>query len=100
MLLKAGIEKIEQTTITRVAGLTTMGEGAAIGTILGLLGSIAGGFIVATVAYMAGANVDETILKGAQKIRDTPVLVVKNTIRALYNTCKNTVSFIEKFFND
>ena len=88
--LKEGLEKIEQTTVSTVAGLATMGEcaasGAAIGAFLGPVGAAIGGFVGGTVGYMAGSKIGETIVKGAQKIRK----VASNTIKTIASKAKNT----------
>lgn len=79
--LKDGIDKMEQTTVSTLAGLATMGKGAAtgaaIGTIFGPVGTAVGGFVGGTVGYLGGSKVAETIVKGVQKIRDGASKVVK-----------------------
>lgn len=94
LTFKEGIEKIEQTTVATAAGLATMGEGAAIGAaagaIFGPVGAAIGGFVGGTVGYMAGSKVGETIVKGAQKIRDGAVKVAKT----IGNGIKSAVSTV------
>ncbi len=79
--LKDGMDKMEQTTVSTLAGLAAMGKGAAtgaaIGTIFGPVGTAVGGFVGGTVGYLGGSKVAETIVKGAQKIRDGASKVVK-----------------------
>lgn len=107
--VKEGIEKIEQTTVATAAGLVTMGKGtaigAAIGTVFGPVGTAIGGFVGGTVGYMAGSKVGETIVKGAQKIRDGAVKVaktvfsgVKSAVRTVASGVKNFCSGVKSFF--
>ena len=99
--LKEGIEKIEQTTVATVAGLVTMGEGAAIGAaagaIFGPVGAAIGGFVGGTVGYMAGSKVGETIVKGAQKIRDGAVKVAKTIGSGIKSACSTVASGVKSF---
>lgn len=107
--VKEGIEKIEQTTIATTAGLVLMGEGSTIGIIAGMLfgpvGSAIGAFVGGTVAYMAGAKVGETVVKGAQKIRDGAIKVAKtiglgisSAVGTLANGVKSLFSSLVSFF--
>ena len=106
---KEGIEKIEQTTVATVAGLATMGKGAAIGAtvgaIFGPVGVAIGGFVGGTVGYMAGSKIGETVVKGAQKLRDGAVKVVKtlgigvkNVVSGGANGIKSVASGIAAVF--
>ena len=106
---KEGIEKIEQTTVATVAGLASMSKGAAIGAtvgaVFGPVGAAIGGFVGGTVGYMAGSKVGETIVKGAQKLRDGAVKVVKtvasgvkNVVSGVANGIKSLASGIASFF--
>ena len=92
---KEGVDKIEQTTVATVAGLATMGKGAAIGaavgTLFGPVGTAIGGFVGGTIGYMAGSKVGETIVKGAQKIRDGAIKVAK-TVTSGMKSVASTVS--------
>lgn len=87
--LKEGIEKIEQTTVATTAGLATMGKGvtigAAFGTAFGPAGIAIGGFVGGTVGYMAGSKVGETVVKGAQKIRDGAVEIARTVVSNVEN---------------
>lgn len=107
--LREGIDKIEQTTVATVAGLATMGEGAAIGAaagaVFGPIGAAVGGFVGGSVGYMAGSKVGETIVKGAQKVRDfvcgaagAVVDTVKDVGSALFEGVSNFISGIFNFF--
>lgn len=107
--VKEGIEKIEQTTVATVAGLVAMGKGATIGAaagaILGPVGAAIGGFIGGTVGYMAGSKIGETVVKGAQKIRDGACKVSKtiessvmSTVSTIANGIKSFCSGVTSFF--
>lgn len=107
--MKEGIEKLEQTTVATVAGLAAMGKGAAIGatigTVFGPVGTAVGGFVGGTIGYMAGSKVGETIVKGAQKIRDGAMKVakavasgVKNVVNTVSDKITNFCSGIASFF--
>ncbi|SES42540.1 hypothetical protein SAMN04487884_1495 [Butyrivibrio fibrisolvens] len=106
---KEGIEKIEQTTVATVAGLAAMGKGAvigaAVGVIFGPVGAAIGGFVGGTVGYMAGSKVGEIIIKGAQKLREVAVKVVKtvttevkDVISGVANGIKNIAGGIASLF--
>lgn len=98
---KEGLEKIEQTTHSIIAGLFAMKEGSAIGvavgTIFGPVGVAIGGFVGGTIGFMAGSKVGETIVKGAQKIRDVAVKVAKNVASGVKNVCNTVASNIKSF---
>lgn len=107
--LKEGIDKIGQTTVATAAGLTAMGKGAAIGaaagTVFGPIGAAVGGFVGGSVGYMAGSKVGETIVKGAQKVRDVVceaagavVDKVKDIGSAVLDGVSNFFSGIFNFF--
>lgn len=107
---KEGIEKLEQTTVAAVAGLAAMGEGAAIGATAGIIfgpvGAAVGGFVGGTVGYMAGSKIGETVVKGAQKLRDDAFKVVKtignniiSSISMAADHVKNFCSGLTKLFD-
>lgn len=95
---KEGVDKIEQTTVATVAGLATMGKGVAIGatvgTVFGPVGTAIGGFTGGTIGYMAGSKVGETIVKGAQKIRNGAIKVARTVasgVKSVVNTVSNGI---------
>ena len=98
---KEGIEKIEQTTVATAAGLVTMGKGAVIGAatgaIFGPVGAAIGGFVGGTVGYMAGSKVGETVVKGAQKIRDGARKVAKTIASGVKSTVSTVASGVKSF---
>lgn len=79
---KEGIDVMQQTTGSCVAGITASIKGteigSAIGSVLGPVGVAVGGFIGGTVGYMAGSKVGQTIVKGVQRVRDTAISIVKS----------------------
>ena len=95
---KEGIEKIEQTTVATIAGLSTMAKGsalgAAIGTVFGPVGTAVGGFIGGTVGYMAGSTVGQAVVKGAQIVRDAAASVVKTVASGVRDAVSSVVSGI------
>ncbi|MFJ7970056.1 hypothetical protein [Psychrobacillus sp. NPDC096389] len=92
LTIKEGIDKMEQVTVSTVAGIAGSAEGAAIGaaigTVFGPIGTAVGGFIGGTVGYMAGSKVGETVVKGVQKVRE----VAKDAIQSLGSTVKTGIS--------
>ena len=83
LTVREGLDKMEQTTVSTVAGMaaSTKGAaiGAAIGAVLGPVGSAVGGFIGGTIAYVAGSKIGETVVKIAQKARE----VIKDTLETV-----------------
>ncbi len=96
--VKEGMDKIEQTTVATMAGLATMGEGAAIGATIGVcfgpIGLAVGTFVGGTVGYMFGSKVGENIAKGAQKMRDGAVEVVKELVSTAGSAIESAVNVI------
>ena len=96
---KEGVEKIEQTTVSTVAGLVNMEKGAiigaSIGQCLGPVGAVLGGFVGGTVGYMAGSKVGETVVKGAQKLREGAGKVVKETWNTVKSVGKSIFSTVK-----
>lgn len=101
LTMKEGIEKLEQTTVSTVAGLMTMGEsaaiGATIGTIFGPIGTAVGGFIGGTIGYMAGSKVGETVVKCAQKVRDGAVKIAKTVASGVKSVASSVASGVKSF---
>ena len=68
-----GFDRMEQVTVSAVAGIATsakgMAIGAEIGTVFGPIGMAVGGFVGGTVGYMAGSSVGESVVKQMQTIR-------------------------------
>lgn len=98
---KEGVEKIEQTTVSTVAGLATMGKGtaigAAVGTVFGPVGTAIGGFVGGTIGYMAGSKVGETVVKGVQKIRDGAMKVAEKVSSSIKNVASTVSDGIKNF---
>ena len=68
---KEGLDAMEQTTASCVAGIATSTKGAAIGatigSVLGPVGTAVGGFIGGTIGYMAGSKVAQAMLRVCRK---------------------------------
>lgn len=101
--VKEGIEKVEQVTVSTVAGISTSAKGAtvgaAIGTVFGPVGTAVGGFIGGTIGYMAGSKAGETIVKGIQKFREKARDKIKSVGRFLGNAVSSLVSGFCSLFN-
>lgn len=99
---KEGIEKMEQTTVATVAGLSSMGKGSAIGATIGAalgpVGAAVGGFVGGTIAYMAGSKIGETIVKGVQKIGDCVLSVGKTIVGGVIDIACSFFDSITSFF--
>lgn len=99
LTVKEGLEKMEQTTVSTVAGLVAMGEGtaigAAVGSVFGPVGTVIGGFVGGTVGYMAGSKVGETVVKGAQKVREGAKTIAKAVISEAKNFASSVKSGIK-----
>lgn len=92
--MREGIDKLEQTTVSTVAGIASTGKGTAVG-----------GFVGGAVGYMAGSKVGETIVKGAQKIRDGARKVISkigekvaDVVSSIGNGISNAISGVLGFF--
>ena len=107
--MREGIDKLEQTTVSTVAGIASTGKGAAvgaaIGTVFGPIGTAVSGFVGGAVGYMAGSKVGETIVKGAQKIRDGARKVISkigekvaDVVSSIGNGISNAISGVLGFF--
>ncbi|MGN7402699.1 hypothetical protein ACTHO0_22860 [Cytobacillus praedii] len=94
LTIKEGFNKMEQVTVSTVAGIAASAKGAAvgasIGTVLGPVGTVVGGFVGGTIGYMAGSKVGETVVKGIQKVRQ----VAKDVVNSVGNTIKSSVSSV------
>ena len=99
---KEGLDAMEQTTASCVAGIaaSTKGTiiGATIGSVLGPVGTAVGGFIGGTIGYMAGSKVAQTVVKGVQKVRDKAVEVVKSLGSAIVSGTKSIVQGFASLF--
>lgn len=98
---KEGLDAMQQTTASCVAGIAASTKGAAIGatigSVLGPLGTTVGGFIGGTIGYMAGSKVAQTVVKGVQKVRDQAVEVIKSASSALFGGVKSLFRSLPEF---
>lgn len=99
---KEGLDAMEQTTASCVAGIATSTKGAAIGetigSVLGPVGTAVGGFIGGTIGYIAGSKVAQTVVKGVQKVRDKAVEVVKLVGSAVVDGIKSVARGFASLF--
>lgn len=95
---KEGLDAMEQTTASCVAGIAASTKGAAIGatigSVLGPVGTAVGG----TIGYMAGSKVAQTVVKGVQKVRDKAVEVVKSVGSAVVGGIKSVARGFASLF--
>lgn len=99
---KEGIDVMQQTTGACVAGLAASAKGtaigASIGSVLGPVGAAVGGFIGGTIGYMAGSKIGQAVVKGAQKVRDKAVEVVKSVGSAVIGGVKSFARGVASLF--
>lgn len=107
--LKEGVNKLEETTVSTVAGLAAMAEGvtldASVGTVFGPIGTGIGGFVGGTVGFIAGSAAGKAVVKGVQKLREGAVKTIeavgngiKNTAKSIGNGIKNFCSGFKSLF--
>lgn len=89
---REGIDVMEQTTGSCVAGMVASAKGASIGasigTVLGPVGAAVGGFVGGTIGYIAGSTVGKLIVKGVQKIRDKAIEGIKKVAKGVVSGIK------------
>ena len=99
---KEGLDAMEQTTASCVAGIAASTKGASIGatigSVLGPVGTAVGGFIGGTIGYMAGSKVAQTVVKGVQKVRDKAVEIVKSIGSAVVSGVKSLARGVARLF--
>lgn len=96
LTVKEGLEKMEETTVSTIAGISASTKGvaigAAIGTVFGPVGTTIGGVVGGGIGYMAGSTVGKTITKGVQKIREKRNNILKfvsSTTKSIKSSVKN-----------
>ncbi|WP_120944672.1 glycine zipper family protein [Helicobacter labacensis] len=93
------IEKLNETTMSTMAGVVTATKGAevgaAIGAIFGPVGAAVGGFIGGTLGYMAGSAVGQKIAEVSKSIVSSVVSGIKSAISAVGNAVKSVASGIK-----
>lgn len=99
---KEGIEAMQQTTGSCLAGLAASAKGtaigASIGAVLGPAGMAFGGFIGGTVGYMAGSKIGQGVVKGAQKIREKAKEVASSVGDKILDGIKSGISGLVSIF--
>ena len=103
LMVKEGLNKIEQTTVATVAGIAVSANGtaigASIGVVLGPAGTIVGSFVGGTVGYIAGSKVAEQVVKSIQKVREKARAVVEEigcSFKSSVKTTWNNVASLTK----
>ncbi|MEG2985531.1 MAG: hypothetical protein RR835_12580 [Peptostreptococcaceae bacterium] len=101
LTIQEGMEQMEQTTVSTVAGLAAGAKGtvigAKIGMVFGPVGAAIGGFIGGTVGYMAGAEVAKTVVKGVQKVREKAKNIIKDTGNYIRESAQNAWQSAKSF---
>lgn len=102
LTMKEGVDKMQQTTASCVAGIAAAAKGTAIGAtvgaVLGPVGAAVGGLVGNCVGYLAGSKVGETVVKGAQKIRDTAKSFVKSAVHSVGHAVGNFARGVARLF--
>lgn len=74
MTVRQGLCKMEETTVSTVAGIASSAKastiGGIIGNVFGPAGAFVGGVVGGAVGYMAGSKVGSAVVKGVQKVRE------------------------------
>lgn len=95
LTVKEGLDKMQQTTGSCVAGMALAAKGttigAALGTVLGPIGTTIGGLAGGAVGYMAGSKLGQAVVKGAQKMRDKAIETAKSVGSKIVEGVKNIV---------
>lgn len=100
LTLQEGVDALESTTVSCVAGLAAAGEGAAIGaaigTALGPIGTAVGAAVGSTIGYIAGSTVGRAVVAGAHMVRD----VAKECFSAAKECVTSAISAVGNFVCD
>jgi hypothetical protein len=103
MTVKEGLNQMEITTVSTVAGIAAGAKGAvigaSIGAVLGPVGAAVGGFVGGTVGYIAGSKVAETVIKGVQKVREVATSVVKSVVSTVSSGIKSFARGVASIFS-
>lgn len=87
-----GLEQMEETTISTVAGIAAMAKGAevgaSIGSVFGPAGTAVGAFAGGTLGYIGGSTLAKKAVQGAKKIKDKAVECCKQ----VFNNVKKTAT--------
>ncbi len=101
LTIQEGMDQLEQTTVSTVAGLAAGAKGTVIGTQIGMVfgpaGATVGGFIGGTLGYMAGSEVAKTVVKGVQKVREKAKNIAKNTGNYIRESAQNAWESAKSF---
>lgn len=104
LTFKEGIEKMERTTVSTIAGIAASAEGAAvgaaIGTIFGPVGTAVGAFVGGVIGYAAGSKVGETVVKVAQTVREGAKMIVREVYEGVKEVKRSISEGISNFCNE
>lgn len=103
LTVKEGLEKMEEITVSTVAGIAAGAEGAAlgaaIGSVVGPVGTVVGGFVGGTIGYMVGSEVGKAVVKATQKVRDCAVSAVKSVVSSAASYVSSACRTVASFFS-
>ncbi len=110
LTLSEGMEKMQDSACSTVGGILCSGKGAGIGatigTVLGPIGTAIGSFVGGFVGSCTGSKIGQavskgarTIVKGAKKIVEKGIEIVKSVGSAVVNTVKSIGSAIGSLFS-
>ena len=100
---KEGLEKMEEITVSTVAGIAASAKGAVLGAEIGALlgppGAVVGGFVGGTIGYMVGSEAGKAVVKATQKVRDCAVNVVKSVVSSATSYVSSACRTVASFFS-
>lgn len=95
LTVKEGLDLMEQTTVSCIAGIAASTKGAAIGatigSVVGPVGAVVGSFVGGTVGYMAGSKVGQVVTKGYQKARET-ARSITSSVRSIGSSIGSSIT--------
>ncbi|MFV8829188.1 hypothetical protein [Alkalihalobacterium sp. APHAB7] len=95
-----GLKEMEKVTVSTACGImlsTSWGlKGAALGSVLGPIGSSIGFFIGGSLGYMAGSEIGKQVVETKQKLRSKGFLMAKKIGQSLVATTKNGFEQLKK----
>lgn len=93
MTLNEGIQKMQLTTVSTIAGIIAVSKGATIGAniglVLGPIGSVLGGLIGSTIGYLAGSTFASTAISVKKKLKSKVKNILQNVFVEQLNRLKS-----------
>lgn len=91
---REALEKMEESSVSTLAGMAAAGKGAALGKVAGgaigtlfgpagtVIGGAIGGFVGGAVGFMAGSKVGQMVVKARRAVTKVAKSVIKSTVNA------------------